>query len=142
MRRRHLAVVLVVGATIAIPTAAAGAVTTPLDGRWTSTITQAQLRRANADPKLVPKLWGTWTARYANGRVEFHNLRSGSGARGTFSIQGNVVRIVFASGIGVKPPNNISVCTWSIYRDRLTFKTIPGRPSQLCDAGVWTRARE
>jgi hypothetical protein len=112
----------------------------PFDGRWTATVTSAQLRRAGATGSLVAKLYGPYTALYQKGRFEFRNHRTGAIHRGTFSVRGKVSRLVWPNGgIGVKP-GQVSECTWSVYRDRLTFKAIPGRPSLLCDAGVWTRA--
>ena len=88
---------------------------------------------------LVAKLYGPWTALYQNGRFQLRTQRTGGIARGTYSVRGKVSRLVFASGVGVTR-GQVSECTWSVYRDRLTFKAIPGRPSLLCDAGVWTRA--
>jgi opacity protein-like surface antigen len=112
--------------------------TSPLDGRWTATITQAQLQRSGAGAELVTKLFGPWTARWDNGRFQFRNLRTHTVARGTFTVRRNVSRLVFASGVGIQP-GAVSECTWSIYRGRLTFKRIAERPSLLCDAGVWSR---
>jgi hypothetical protein len=143
MSRRRIAVVLVLGALLApgAPAAAVRAanITSPLDGRWTASITRAQLLRAGATGALAAKLYGAWTARYADGRFEFRNHRTGKIARGTFTVRGKVVRTAFVSGVGVKS-GDVSECTWSIYRDRLTLEPIRGRPSLLCDAGVWTRA--
>jgi hypothetical protein len=138
MSLRYLSLVLLLGAILPVATGSA-AVTSPLDGRWTASITRAQLLRAGASKSLALKLYGTYTARYGNGRFEFRNHRTGAIARGTFTVRGKVSRIVFATGVGVKP-GEISECTWNIYRDRLTFKPIPGRPSLLCNAGVWGRA--
>jgi len=137
MHLRHLTLVLLVGAFLTATDAAA--ITSPFDGRWTASITRADLQRAGASATLVEKLYGTWDARWENGRFEFRNHRTGGVGRGRFSVRGNVVRVVFASGVGVKP-GQISDCTWSIFGKRLTFKPIPGRPSLLCNAGVWTRA--
>jgi hypothetical protein len=79
---------------------------------------------------LADKLYGAYTARYQNGRFEFRNRRMGAGMW---------FGLVFAGGVGLKP-GQISRCAWSIYEDRLTLKTIPGRVSRLCNAGVWTSA--
>jgi hypothetical protein len=150
MNRSHrFTVVLVLTAVLAAApattaasrnTAAGGArIEGPFDGRWTATVTRAQLRRAGASTSLVAKLYGPYTALFQNGRFEMRNHRTDGIARGTFSVRGNVSRLVFARGVGLDP-GQISECTWSVYRDRLTFHAIPGRPSLLCDAGVWTRA--
>lgn len=147
MSLKYFSIVLLLSATLPVATATAAAVgptgavrASPLDGRWTATITRAQLRRAGASAALAGKLYGSYTARHENGRFEIRNHRTGGVARGTFTVRGDVFRGVFARGVGVKP-GDVMVCTWSVYRDRLTFRPIPGRPSQLCDAAVWTRAR-
>jgi hypothetical protein len=146
---QRLGIVLLVGATLAAPVGTAAGtratrtpverVTSPLDGRWTATITRAQLRRAGAVVTLAGKLYGSYTAVYENGRFEFDNHRNGAVTRGTFAIRGRVARIVFFSGVAVRR-GDVSECTWSIYRERLTFKPISGRRSMLCNAGVWSRA--
>ena len=149
MTRTQLAVVVLLGTALSLATGTTAgarvartgteAVASPLDGRWTANVTLAQLRRAGAPASLAAKLYGPYTALWQKGRFEIRNHRTGAIARGTFSVRGNVSRVVFASGVGIKP-GQVSVCTWTVYRDRLTFKPIPGRPSLLCDAGVWTRA--
>jgi len=111
----------------------------PFDGRWKASISRAQLMRAGASTTLAAKLYGPYSARWENGDFEVRNHRTGAIARGTFTVHGNVQRTVFTTGVGVKR-GDVSVCTWSIYRARLTFKPIRGRPSRLCDAGVWMRA--
>src|SRR5262245_27943290 len=142
-RIHRLSVLLLVGAVLAAASGTAprssAAVTTPLDGRWTATITRAQLRRAGASATLAAKLYGSFTAVYKQGRFQFRH-RGGGESHGTFSVRGNVARLVFQTGIGLQA-GHISQCTFSVYRDRLTFKPIPGRRSLLCDAGVWVRAR-
>lgn len=139
MTRRPLTAVLLGLLVLSATGTAAAAVTTPVDGRWKATITQSQLRRAGASAALAAQLYGSWTVRFENGRVEYRNGRNHTGARGTFSVRGKVLRVVFLSGVGLRR-GDVSECTWSIYRDRLTNRRIPGRPSQLCDAAVWRRA--
>lgn len=135
-----LGAVLAAAATTASREAALGAEgrAGPFDGRWKATVTPAQLRRAGASASLTARLYGPYTAVFRSGRLETHNGRTGAIATGTFSVRGKVTRVVFESGVAVKP-GQVSECTWSVYRDRLTFKAIPGRPSLLCDAPVWTR---
>src|SRR5262245_56498418 len=141
MKRKHIHLAGVLGALLGFATATAGTVGSPIDGQWSATITQAQLRRVHEKPARIPKLWGPYTQRLENGHMELRNLRTGGVARGTFTIHGRVVRFVYARGVFIRPPNNVAVCTWSIYRDRLTFQRIPGRPYLDCDAAVWTRRR-
>ncbi len=53
-------------------------------------------------------------------------------------MHGNRVEFVFATGVGLK--GKAAEFTWNIYRDRLRFKTIPGRFGLLLDLFVWERA--
>ena len=81
---------LVVAATPATPTAGstrskAARVTGPFDGRWTATITRAQLLRAGARAPIAAKLYGPWTALFQQGRFLFRNRRTGTIASGTFT---------------------------------------------------------
>src|SRR5690349_3860705 len=101
MRLRHLGLVLLVAALLTATDAAA--ITNPFDGRWTASITRADLQRAGASTTLVKELYGTWDARYEDGRFEFRNHRTGGVARGRFSVRGNVARVVYAAGVGLRP---------------------------------------
>lgn len=146
MSLKYFSTVLLLGATLPVATATASDVgptgalrASPVDGLWTATITRAQFRRAGASAPLAAKLYGKWTVRHKDGRFHLRNHRTGNVAWGTFTVRGNVFRAVFARGVELAP-GSVMVCTWSIYRNRLTLKPIRGRPSQLCDAGVWTRA--
>src|SRR5262249_29113238 len=59
---RGITVVLLLGALLAAGTATTGAAgeAGPFDGRWTATVTRAQLRRAGAPASLVVKLYGPY----------------------------------------------------------------------------------
>jgi hypothetical protein len=113
----------------------------PFDGHWRATVTVAQLRQAAAPvpPALARKLAGPYTMVFTKGRFQARNERTGATSGGTYTVHGSVARIVFASGVGVRS-GQLSECTWSVYRGRLTFKSIAGRPSLLCDAVVWVRS--
>jgi len=111
--------------------------TSPLDGLWVAKVTRAQFRRAGASAAVAAKLYGNWSVRHEDGRYELRNHRTGSVTRGTFTVRGKVFRSVSTSG---DYKSRTMVCTWSIYRNRLTLKPIRGRPSQFCDAPVWIRA--
>jgi hypothetical protein len=114
---------------------------TPIDGRWTATITRTGLMRTGeVDPASAAKLYGPYTVRFANGRFQIRNERTGRGAAGTFTVSGELVRFVFAYGVGLKR-GDVGVCTESVYRDRLTFTKVPGRPCRAFNAAVWTRVR-
>jgi len=113
----------------------------PVDGRWTATITRAGLiRTGEVDPVSAGKLYGPYTAQFGNARFQALNNRTGRGAAGTFTISGKLVRFVFSHGVGIKP-GAVAVCAVSVYRDRLTFTKVPGRPCLAFNAAVWTRVR-
>jgi hypothetical protein len=114
------------------------AAASPIEGRWKASLTRASLlRTGNVDPVLAAQLYGPWTAQFANGRFQARNERTGRGASGTFRVSGKLVRFVFATGIGLEP-GDVGFCNASVYRDRLTFTRLPGRPCRWEDA-VWTR---
>jgi len=111
----------------------------PIDGRWRAEMTRAGLlRTGEVDALHAGQLQGPWTAQFADGRFEVRNERTGGRGRGTFSVTGNVVRFVFASGVGI-PPGTIAFCAESVYRDRLAFTKIPGRRCVAWNAAAWTR---
>jgi hypothetical protein len=111
-----------------------------LDGRWKASMTaEALLKTREVDPKHVPLLYGPWTADFSAGRFDVRNERTGRLGHGTFVVTGDLVRFVFASGVGVKPGSR-AVCTASVFlRDRLTFTKLAGRPCLAFEAAVWTR---
>jgi hypothetical protein len=138
------AVVATAAAAAAVTVAQANARSlpaSPIDGRWTATITRAGLiRTGEVDLASAVKLYGRYTARFTDGRFQVRNGRTGHAAAGTFTVSGKLVRFVFAYGVGLKP-GDVGVCTKSIYRDRLTFTKVPGRPCRAFNAAVWTRVR-
>jgi hypothetical protein len=110
----------------------------PIDGRWHASMTRTGLLgTGEVDLTEAAQLYGPWTARFANGRFQARNERTGRGASGTFVVSGKFVRFVFATGIGLEP-GDVAVCNASVYRDRLTFARVPGRPCRW-NVAVWTR---
>jgi hypothetical protein len=115
--------------------------TSPIDGRWTATLTRTELiRTGEVNLRDAFKLYGPYTAQFADGHFRALNKRTGRGAAGTFTVTGRLVRFVFAYGVGVKP-GTVGVCTESVYRDRLTFARVPGRACEAFEAAVWTRVK-
>jgi hypothetical protein len=132
------AVAMVTAGTAAahMPAVRAGS---PIDGRWHASMTRSGLlQTGEVSPALAAQLYGPWTAKFANGRFVATNGRTGRGAKGTFVVTGKLVRFVFASGIGIKP-GDVDFCNASVYRERLTFVRVPGRPCRWDVPAVWTR---
>jgi hypothetical protein len=113
--------------------------TGPFDGRWQTSMTSAQLRHAGATRELAQMLQGSWIARFAHGRFDFRNDDTGAHARGTISVHGDRVRLVFARGVGLTG-GQVAEVRWSIYQARLSFIEISGRLSALLDVAAWERA--
>jgi hypothetical protein len=137
MRRRALlGFFLLTAAVLPASSAAAG----PLAGRWKAAITRADLAATGeVSSAAAESLYGPWTARFDGGRFQVRNERTGSVGSGSFVLTGGRVRFVFASGVAVKS-GEVAVCTASVFRNRLTFGKVPGRPCLAWDAATWTRA--
>jgi hypothetical protein len=123
------------------PASAASQPRSPIDGRWhASTTRTGLLRTGEVGPAEVGLLSGPWTATFGGGRFRVRNERTGGVGKGTFAVTGNVVRFVFARGVGLDP-GATAYCTESLYRDRLTFHAVPGRSCLAWNAAVWTKVR-
>lgn len=134
----QLAIVVVVVAATVSASAAGGIRASKLDGRWKGSLTQKQLIRAGGSQALAAKLHGSWTAQFRTGSFAFHDRDTGADSRGRFVVRGQRARFIFARGVGIKR-GQVAELTWSIYRDRLRFRAMPGRPSLFLDLFVWTR---
>lgn len=108
----------------------------PFDGQWHASLSRAQLIRAGAAPALADALYGPYRARFTRGRFTFRNGRTHSIARGSFVVRRQVARFRFSSGVGVRA-GQVTELTWSLFRGRLTFKAIRGRPSLFIDLTIW-----
>jgi hypothetical protein len=110
----------------------------PIDGTWTWTWTAADMNRAGAAAYDRRTLLGPETCTFANGRWDGQNLASGRRDGGLFTIRGNVV--TFRPEYGRAAPRVVEL-RFRVYRDRLTWSTIPGRASwTLLPTTPWTRS--
>jgi hypothetical protein len=130
-----LGVLAAVGvATAALPSASAR---TPIDGTWTWTWTAADMNRAGANADARKTLLGPETCTFASGRWDGRNLSSGRRDGGRFTVSGDVV--TFMVEYGRAGPRTVQL-KFSIYRDRLSWSTIPGRAGwSLLTTTSWTR---
>jgi hypothetical protein len=135
--------ILILGALIGAVTApgarAHQVASSPLDGTWKWTWTRAEVVRGGGNDTSEV---GTHIATFANGVATSRNLRTGRVERARFTVHGNTVDFVFGTtmrphGVVVGTPYRLR---WSIYRDRLTFATVSGRPAlELLPITPWIR---
>jgi hypothetical protein len=142
MRRTALLLGVLAAAVAASPALAALRNSGPssvLDGRWKTSVTVADLvGTGEVDAKEALQLRGPVTAEFVAGHFQVHNERTGGLGNGTFVVTGDRVRFVFVKGVDVKP-GSVAVCAASVFRNRLTFKRVPGRQCLAWEASVWTR---
>lgn len=117
-----------------------------LQGTWRlSRATKQQLVDAGVDPKsaeALSRLPGTPALVFDHGRYEGIDLETGEVlASGTYEVEGNVVRLVFETGVAVQLGRVYSL-RWSVYRDSLTLSAIPGsEPLTALVLRPWKRVR-
>ena len=111
--------------------ASAGSETSPeLEGRWEATLSRDELVQGGAvSPETARNLAGDWALELRDGTIRALNAHTDTvSARGTYSVEGDVVTIVWQDGTGITP-GSASVLGWSVYRDALTFSVVPdGEP--------------
>jgi hypothetical protein len=103
-------------------------------GSWRATVSRVEF--AAAHPPLTDPVeanWGDYTLTFsANGRFELRNGRfpGQPTALGTYSVRGDRLVCIpggtFAMGAG-----EVWRFTWSVYRERLTFKRLGEGPSPV-----------
>jgi hypothetical protein len=146
MRRLSCLALLAALAVVAsTPSSAAG--TSAIEGRWKTkrvtlqSLLDAGFRRKDAEA-LAHAVRGTPAIDLENGVFKGLDLNTGRVvATGTYRLTGNVIRFVFKTGVAVQLGLTYSL-RWSVYRDRLTFSSVPGRPSLgAFTLNPWTRVR-
>ena len=110
-----------------------------LEGRWRSTPTAAELVAVGDNAAEARAAHGTWVAEFRSGHLTARLVEAGLEYSATYEVRGDIVSIDFQVCPG-------TVCTlisetrWSVYRNRLTFARIAGRPfSSVAVAAPWTR---
>jgi hypothetical protein len=124
----------------ALPASSRHSGSSPLDGRWKWTWTHDELvRNSPSDIINIRTLAGSETIVFANGRWKANNSTTGRVDGGTFTINGDIVTFTHTIGPpGVRP----ATMHYSIYRDRLTWKMVPGRYGwSVLTITPWTRVR-
>ena len=112
---------------------------TPLDGWWTTAPEPAEeLVGHGMQPADVDMLSRFGVRRpgihLQDGLATWLDLATGSlVAFGAYVVQGDLVsfRVVWAAGPRPTAPPRPTWLRWSVFRDRLTFSPLPGRPDVL-----------
>ena len=100
---------------------------TAIEGLWQTTWTRDELIAAGVAPKDAEALRGHHTAEFADGSFTFQgDPGSGNSATGTYTLDGDTIRLVFATGVGLELGTPFDL-RWNVYRDSLTFSAAPGR---------------
>ena len=113
-----------------------------LEGTWETTWRRAALIAEGIDPSDAASLSGHHTAEFADGRFRFRgDPGSGKSAVGTYSVQGDVIRLVFETGAALQLGRPYEL-RWSVYRDALMFSAVPGSEPLLAFlTAPYTRVR-
>lgn len=104
-----------------------------LGGVWRVDVTRQDLRAAGAQLEQLQRAEGSWRVEFDDGRWVMRNLESGHVNRGTYTVDGDVVRetIDSCSPTNICTTGAVEEYTWSYYRDKLTLARIPGRAFNL-----------
>lgn len=116
---------------------------TPLDGKWKTSFTKAELA---SSPLLMDSgevnddNWGNWTFTFDDGRVSYtqSNDLEHDTSSGTFTVSGDSVLLDFTQGGNA---GETFAFRWSIYKNTLTFKrdeTLGVGPTPML-VKSWTR---
>ena len=90
----------------------------------------ANARRARSGRRVFAaqanELAGDWSLEFVGGTIRALDADSDVvGATGTYSVQDDVVTILWQQGLGIMP-GSTNVLGWNVYRDSRTFSAVPG----------------
>ena len=116
--------------------------TSAIEGLWETTWTRDELIAAGLPPKDAEAFHGHHTAEFASGRFTFQqDPGSGKSSSGTYTLDGDVIRLVFETGIGLQLGRQYEL-RWNRYRDSLRFSAPPrGEVLQAFLTEPYTRVR-
>jgi TRAP-type C4-dicarboxylate transport system substrate-binding protein len=100
-----------------------------LDGAWGVEVTRKDLRAAGAQLEQFQRAEGPWWVEFDDGRWVARNLESRNVYRGTYTVEGDVLRETLHScnPTNICTPGGFEEYTWSVYRKKLKLARIPGR---------------
>ena len=139
--RRAAVLVVLAALTVGAFAQGADAARSPIDGRWRWSYTYAELLhccgKAVADTLAGPSL-----SEFRDGQIYALDADSGRliGLRGTYRVAGDVVSFVFSHHYPGLTPGRTYVMRFTLFRDRLTWSRVPGRPGlDALTVTSWTR---
>ena len=117
-------------APLRCPSARPQSTASALEGVWRIDVTREDLRAVGAQLEQFERAEGSWRVEFGDGRWVVRNLDSGTLYRGTYAVDGNVLRETVRScaPTNICTPGSVEEYTWSVYRDQLELTPIPGRP--------------
>jgi TRAP-type C4-dicarboxylate transport system substrate-binding protein len=123
--------------------ARARTVTSPLDGTWRADPSSESLAAAGASQDEIQSLTGPLTLELADGRWVGRVAQRESVVRGTYSVDGGVVRFTVDSCTPTRAckVDQVTEYRWSVYRDKLTLSRSRRFALPAFVAEPWTRAR-
>jgi hypothetical protein len=139
---------LALGSAVAVVAASPAGAATPLDGWWTTAPEPAAELVAHGMRPVDADMLSRFGVRrpgihLEHGLATWIDLATGSlVAFGAYVVRGDLVsfRVVWAAGPGPNSPPGLTWLRWSIFRDRLTFSPVPGRPDVVpLTARPWVR---
>jgi TRAP-type C4-dicarboxylate transport system substrate-binding protein len=120
---------------------AAGELAPELEGQWKATLTREELiQEGELTPAAAAQLAGDRVLQFEDGRFSTKTSADAPQATGTYTVNGNVLTIVWEQGPGIEP-GWTTVVGWSVYRDALTFSVVPdGEPMLALTIKPFVRA--
>jgi TRAP-type C4-dicarboxylate transport system substrate-binding protein len=112
-----------------------------VDGRWRADPSAAELVAAGASKEEIDVVEGPTTLEFDSGRWVARMTRSASVFRGTYSLDGGVLRLTVESCVPVKActQGQVTEYRWSVYRDKLSLARSRRYVLPALVAQPWTR---
>jgi len=121
------------GESLRCPSARPQSTASAFEGVWRVDVTREDLRAAGAQLEQFERAEGSWRVELGDVRWVARNLDSGTVYRGTYAVDDKVLRktVLSCAPTTLCTPGAVEEYAWSVYRDRLELRPIPGRPFNM-----------